>query len=145
MAQAEFENMGGYTVSVSGALDDDFTEYQIYKTDEYNVVSYQGYDVEYLWYEGWLYCDKDKNLTYRDMSWDEFNMEGCSCSSGRFAKTAAGTDDGIDLQVHSDGLRQSISTHCKNTMKRFWTDSPCVFYSAFLLLGSKRGPMTGLA
>ena len=67
MAQAEFENMGGYTVSVSGALDDDFREYQIYKTDEYNVVSYQGYDAEYLWYEGWLYCDKDKNLTYRDM------------------------------------------------------------------------------
>lgn len=93
MEQSEFENMGGYTVSVNGALDDDFTEYQIYKTDEYNVVSYQGYDVEYLWYEGWLYCDKDKNLTYRDMSWDEFNMEEYALQQWAFAKQLLGRDD----------------------------------------------------
>lgn len=93
MEQAEFENMGGYTVSVSGALDDDFTEYQIYKTDEYNVVSYQGYDAEYLWYEGWLYCDKDKNLTYRDMSWDEFNMEEYAMQQWAFAQQLLGRDD----------------------------------------------------
>lgn len=93
MAQAEFENMGGYTVSISGALDDDFREYQIYKTDEYNVVSYQGYDAEYLWYEGWLYCDKDKNLTYRDMSWDEFNMEEYALQQWAFAQQLLGRDD----------------------------------------------------
>ena len=93
MAQAEFENMGGYTVSVSGALDDDFREYQIYKTDEYNVVSYQEYDAEYLWYEGWLYCDKDKNLTYRDMSWDEFNMEEYALQQWVFAQQLLGRDD----------------------------------------------------
>lgn len=93
MAQAEFENMGGYTVSVSGALDDDFSEYQIYKTDEYNVVSYQGYDAEYLWYEGWLYCDKGKNLTYRDMSWDEFNMEEYALQQWAFAQQMLGRDD----------------------------------------------------
>lgn len=93
MAQAEFESMGGYTVSISGALDDDFREYQIYKTDEYNVVSYQGYDAEYLWYEGWLYCDKDKNLTYRDMSWDEFNMEEYALQQWAFAQQLLGRDD----------------------------------------------------
>lgn len=93
MAQAEFESMGGYTVSISGALDDDFREYQIYKTDEYNVVSYQGYDAEYLWYEGWLYCDKAKKLTYRDMSWDEFNMEEYALQQWAFAQQLLGRDD----------------------------------------------------
>lgn len=93
IALSEFEDMGGYIVSVSGALDDDFREYQIYKTDEYDVVSYQGYYAEYLWHEGWLYCYADKSLTYRDMSWDEFNTEEYALQQWAFAQQLLERDD----------------------------------------------------
>lgn len=93
IAQAEFESMGGYIVSVSGALDDNFREYQIYKTDEYDVVSYEGYYAEYLWYDGWLYCYADRNLTYRDMSWGEFNAEEYAQQQWVFAQQLLGRAD----------------------------------------------------
>lgn len=49
--------------------------WDVYKTEEYRVVYGEGYLETYLWYDGRLCCRRDAALTYRDMAWEELELE----------------------------------------------------------------------
>lgn len=49
-------------------------EYDVYKTDEYEVLSVEASLETYLWYGDRLFCRKDQTVSYRDAVWEELGM-----------------------------------------------------------------------
>lgn len=75
ISQLDASIWDGYTLSVSGSIDDDFSSQDIYKTEEYTLAYHEGYPEEYLWYDGWLYRVEDAQPACRDMAWEEIMTE----------------------------------------------------------------------
>lgn len=94
MSQADFTAFSGCTISVAGALEDDFISYDIYKTDEYTAAYCQGYSEEYLWYDGWLYYYGNEHLAYRDMAWEKLQAEKYASDKWAFAQQMLKRKDG---------------------------------------------------
>lgn len=85
MAREEWTDQSGYHISV---MPDDTNAicWDVYKTEEYRVVYGEGYLETYLWYDGRLCCRRDAALTYRDMAWEELELEALAAEQWEFAR-----------------------------------------------------------
>jgi len=71
MKQIECSDWSGYSME----LDESTVNHDFYRTEEYTVAYHEGAGKEYLWYQGRLYCMDGDVLTYRDMDWEELQMD----------------------------------------------------------------------